>query len=180
MRDDGVNGAGFHYSREERLRMGGHDPEETRSSSIWGNRTLLIIFLDVILILIIFGVANVVLPLFSGRTTIDGNLFRIRGVQVEETILATLVVVRESADPPQGPGIFTVRFGLEGADGKLHSLSDRISDSAPVAPEERRVVRHEIHPETLPSEDDEVRTVVAVISYGQEEVRLSNQIVGEP
>ncbi len=176
MRDDQPTGEGFHYSREERLSRGGRDPEETGKGGIWGNRTLLIIFLDVILIFIIFGAANLLFPIFGSRTTIDGNLFRLRGVEVEESVLMTLVVLRQSAGQPEHAGIFEVRFSLEDDSGHEEAVSEWISDTPPFAPEERRVVRFEV---SVEEQGRRWETVVATIRYGDREVRLASKIIGE-
>ncbi len=177
MRDEQPSGEGFHYSREERLRRGGRDPEEAGSGGIWSNRTLLIIFLDVILVFILFGAANLLFPIFGSRTTIDGNLFRLRGVEVEDSVLLTLVVVRQAADPPEDSGIFQVRFALEEQSGGEETVSDWISDVPPVSPEERRVVRFEVPVE---GQDPRWETAVATVRYGDRELRLASKIIGEP
>ncbi|MFP4431097.1 MAG: hypothetical protein ACLFPV_07610 [Spirochaetaceae bacterium] len=177
MRDDPSSGDGYYYSREERLRRGGKEPGPTGKGGIFRNRTLLIIFLDVVLIFIIFGAANVLFPIFGSRSTIEGNLFRLRGVEVEDTVLMTLVVLRQSPDPPGESGVFQVRFALEDGTGRVEEVSEWISDAAPTVPEERRVVRFE-----APVETDVRRweTAVATIRYEDREVRLASRIIGEP
>jgi hypothetical protein len=169
------SGNGFHYSREERLRMGGREPEERKPGGIFRNRTLLIILLDVIFIFIIFGAANLLFPIFGSRTTIDGNLFRLRGVEVEESILFTLMVERQTSEPPEGESIFQVRFSLESEEGRREEVSDWISDVAPTAPEERRVVRYE----APVGQDSAWETAVATVRLGDEELRLATRIIGE-
>lgn len=169
------SGSGFHYSREDRLRMGGREPGEAKSGGLFRNRTLLIILLDVILIFIIFGAANLLFPIFGSRTTIDGNLFRLRGVEVEARILFTLMVERQSSEPPEEESIFQVRFSLENEAGRSEAVSDWLSDVAPGAPEERRVVRFE-----APVEEDAAwETAVATVRLGDEELRLATRIIGE-
>ena len=156
------------------------EQESGRSPSIWRNRTLLIIFLDLVLVLIIFGVANLVLPIFGSRTTIDGNLFRLRGVEVEGAVLATLVVQRESDEPPEGPAIFSVRFALQEGREELVELSPWISDVVPTVPEERRVVRHEIVLPSYTPQENPFDTVVAQLRYGDRELRIARRIITEP
>jgi hypothetical protein len=177
MRDDPPSGDGYHYSREERLRRGGRDPEPIGRGGIFRNRTLLIIFLDVVLIFIIFGAANLLFPIFGSRSTIEGNLFRLRGVEVEDTVLMTLVVLRQSQDPPRESGVFEVRFALEDETGRVEEVSGWISDAAPTVPEERRVVRFE-----APLEAGRRRweTAVATVRYEDREVRLASRIIEEP
>jgi hypothetical protein len=177
MSDNPPSGDGYHYSREDRLRRGGREPEAGEKGGIFRNRTLLIIFLDVILIFIIFGAANLLFPIFGSRSTIEGNLFRLRGVEVENSVLLTLVVLRQSEDPPRESGVFEVRFALEDDAGRVEEVSEWISDAAPTVPSERRVVRFE-----APVEGEQRRweTAVATVRYQEREVRLASRIIEEP
>ena len=170
------SGSGFHYSRDERLRMGGRElGEKTKTGGIFRNRTLLIILLDVIFIFIIFGAAYLLFPIFGSRTTIDGNLFRLRGVEIEEDILFTLMVERQTAEPPEEESIFQVRFSLESEGGRREEVSGWISDVAPTAPDERRIVRFE----APAAEGTTWETAVATVRLGEEELRLATRIIGE-
>lgn len=177
MRDNPPSGDGYHYSREERLRRGGREPEPTEKGGLFRNRTLLIIFLDVVLIFIIFGAATLLLPVFGSRSTIEGNLFRLRGVEVENVVLMTLVVLRQGEEPPRESGIFEVRFALEDQTGRVQEVSGWVADVLPTVPGERRVLRFE-----APVENDEAswETAVATVRYAGREVRLASKIIDEP
>lgn len=177
MRDDLPSGEGYHYSREERLHRGGREPEASEKGGIFRNRTLLIIFLDVVLIFIIFGAANLLFPIFGSRSTIEGNLFRLRGVEVEDSVLLTLVVLRQSEEPPAGSGVFEVRFALEDDAGRVEEVSGWISDAAPTVPKERRVVRFEA---SVEGDQGRWETAVATVRYEDREVRLASGIIEEP
>ncbi len=99
----------FHYNRDERLEMAGRRPKfDTRGSIFRRNRSLLIILLDVLLLLIVFGVWWAFLRTPEDSVARDGYRFELAALAVGEETVATLTITNrgDSLDAP----LFDVEF----------------------------------------------------------------------
>lgn len=107
MRDDGRR---EYYGRgpvEARRRM--EEAPTRRGGLFGGNRSLMIIFIDVMVILIIYGIYVTFLAGPTSTRTIDGYSFSFSASRLESTALATLRISAGDEGAAEDP-IVTVRF----------------------------------------------------------------------
>jgi hypothetical protein len=104
---------GYHYSRRDRLSMATAPRFRDSGGGIFRrNRTLLIIFLDLVIILILGVILVRFLYARVNRADLEGYNVVLRGVRTEEVILATLTIKR-TASSDTGQRTVFVRFSLE-------------------------------------------------------------------
>lgn len=107
MRGDGRSEYYGRGPEEARRRM--EESPTKRGGLFAGNRSLLIIFIDVMVILIIYGIYITFLAGPTSSRTIDGYRFSFSASRLESTALATLRITASDEAPAEDP-IVTVRF----------------------------------------------------------------------
>lgn len=107
MRDDGRREYYGRGPEEVRRRM--EETPERRGGMFAGNRSLLIIFIDIVIILIIYGLYVTFLAGPTSVRTIDGYRFSLSASRLESTVLATLRISAGEGAEADDP-IVTVRF----------------------------------------------------------------------
>lgn len=85
------------------------DVPAKRGGPFAGNRSLLIIFIDVMIVLIIYGIYVMFLAGPTSTRTIDGYQFSFSASRLDATALATLRITAREDAVPEDP-IVTVRF----------------------------------------------------------------------
>jgi hypothetical protein len=89
---------GYHYSRQDRFSMATAPRFRVKGGGIFrGNRTLLIILLDLVVV-VILGVFLVrFLYARVNRAELEGYSVKLRGVRTEEVVLATITITNTTA-----------------------------------------------------------------------------------
>ncbi len=114
MRDDGRREYYGRGPEEVRRRM--EEVPARRGGMFAGNRSLLIIFIDIVIILIIYGLYVTFLAGPTSVRTIDGYRFSLSASPLESSALATLRISAGEAAEAEDP-IVTVRF-RDAGDGR--------------------------------------------------------------
>lgn len=108
-------GSGFHYNRDERVgkREFRSEGERTKGKVFARNRSLLIILLDIVLVLVIFGLYRFILVPRLATTNYEGYELRLRAFEFEDEILVSLRVRAgaEEPNPVEAELIFQVAPG---------------------------------------------------------------------
>lgn len=170
----------FHYDREERYRYLSPDiAHRTKKGIFKGNRGLLILLIDILLILLLYFILN---PLLQGRASSSefmGYEVRLRAFSYEEEVFISLRFVAEEpeetadsrgdAEPAagetsEGP-LVRVMFSLEG-DGRVIEETDIL----PVRAGAERVLRARLIPERR------AESARAEVSIGGETISLETDI----
>ncbi|RKX77343.1 MAG: hypothetical protein DRP87_09445 [Spirochaetes bacterium] len=164
----------FHYNREERMkRLSSEIKYGTRKGGILkGNRSLIILLLDVLLIIIIYVIIN----FFTGaeRTpVVDGYSFSFRGFLFEEEANLSLKITRvedfESTENElTDDNLVEVVFSAEGK-----NIEQRIVELLPERKGETRIVRGKLNIQTSDI------LIYADISFNNRNLRLSTTIKPE-
>jgi len=114
-----------------------------------GNRSLLIIFIDVMVILIIYGIYVMFLAGPTSTRTIDGYRFSFSASRLDSTALATLRITARDDAAAEDP-IVTVRFrdvaggDVAGGDGAADEDGATVKDVLPQREGQERVFRRRI------------------------------------
>lgn len=124
MRDDGRRQYYGRGPEEVRRRM--EEVPARRGGMFAGNRSLLIIFIDIVIILIIYGLYVTFLAGPTSVRTIDGYRFSLSASPLESSALATLRISAGEAAEAEDP-IVTVRF-RDAGDGR-GDADDRREDA---------------------------------------------------
>ena len=110
--------------------------EKPRPKGLFGgNRSLTIIFIDVLVILVIFAIYTFFLAGPTSSRTVDGYLFSVSARRLDGTALATLRVEAASDVPPPEDPIISVMF--PGTD-------ETVKDVLPEAEGPERVFQREV------------------------------------
>ncbi len=161
----------FHYNREERHRyLSPEITNRTKKKGIFkGNRGLIILLIDVLLILLLYFILN---PLLQGRASSSdfmGYEVRLRAFFYEDEVFISLRFTAE--DPteaaegaPAGPPT-RVLFSLEGGETVVEE-----TDILPVGEGDERVVRTRMTPTGKPE------SARAEVSIGEETIVLETDI----
>lgn len=147
----------FHSSREERL-AGREQPEKVNGGVFAGNRSLLIIMLDVLLVLLMF----VIYLLFFGPEAgvrVEGFRIEGSGFAFGEDLYLTVTIEAAEAIPAASGEATLVR--VEFADGTS------VTDVLPTDPDFPVSVRHVFPAGALPSPADPENASVSVYLLGR-------------
>jgi hypothetical protein len=142
-----------------------------RGGLFGGNRSLMIIFIDVMVILIIYGIYVTFLAGPTSTRTIDGYSFSFSASRLESTALATLRISARDEDAADDP-IVTVRFrdvAAGDAGGDDGAGDDRVGD-------DRATVK-----DVLPERDGQERVFRrrVTVREGQELIKVDVEALGE-
>jgi len=102
----------FHYNREERLSMS-PDLENAGQRKGWlrGNRSLIILFIDIFVIVILFTVIYPFITNNAGAVRMDGYSAALKAFRYDNTIFVSLKVVEVQKEHAAVPGTaFRARF----------------------------------------------------------------------
>lgn len=123
----------FHYNREERLERGGRASASKRKGGIFRrNRALTIVLLDILILLIVFGIWWGFLRTPTDTLSLGDYLFELSAGADDGSTYATLTVRNTGSD--RSSALFTANFSAEGEEG----IEDR--DILPI-PGDVRVMR---------------------------------------
>ena len=142
-----------YYGRgPEEVRRRMEEAPTRRGGLFAGNRSLLIIFIDVMVILIIYGIYVMFLAGPTSTRTIDGYRFSLSASRLDSTALATLRITARDDASAEDP-IVTVRFrdvaggdaGSDaGGDGAADEDGATVKDVLPQREGQERVFRRRI------------------------------------
>jgi hypothetical protein len=145
----------YHYDRYEREGSAARNLGKPRKSGILkGNRSLLVLLLDVILILVILAVFRFVIPLFAGQTALGGYSISLKGFIYDNQIYATLKIHKKIGEESRTPDTNIVEVTFKTADGENEL---QVSDLLPLHSEQDRFIR-----EVLPYKGQATRLSVKV------------------
>ena len=112
----------FHYNRDERLSMINAPKLNVKSKGLLrGNRSLLILLLDVLLICIIVVAINLVDFGSSEKKQVSGYSFLLRGFPYKDVVLVTLAVKKVSENTDLIEDLVSVKFFLEEEDSVTYN-----------------------------------------------------------
>lgn len=104
----------FHYDRRERLSMLSAPKSNNKSRGLLrGNRSLLILLLDILLICIIVVILNLFDLGSTERRQVSGYSFHLRAFPYEDVVLVTLAVKKTSDETDIREDPISVRFLLD-------------------------------------------------------------------
>ena len=169
MRD---NGRREYYGRgPEEVRRRMEEAPERRGGMFAGNRSLLIIFIDIVIILIIYGLYVTFLAGPTSVRTIDGYRFSLSASSLESSALATLRISAGEGAEADDP-IVTVRF-RDAGDG-----ARRDADDGGAAPGDGSTVEVK---DVLPEREGQERVFRRRVTLGedQELIRVEVDALGE-
>jgi hypothetical protein len=130
---------GYHYSRGERLSRPGAPQFRQRGGGIFRrNRTLLIILLDLVIVMILGLFLVRFLYARVNRAELEGYGAMLRGVLMEEVVLATVAITNKEAVSGARPEVF-VRFSLVRNPGEGEAIF--VSGQAPPERGGERILR---------------------------------------
>jgi len=156
---------GYHYNRQERLAAASAPRYPARGSGIFrGNRVLLIILLDLVIVLILGLFLTRFLYARVNRADLEGYSIVLRGARLEQVVLATLTVTNRRA----GNGVeqtLYVRFSLTRNPGEGESIY--VSWPAP-----REAGRERVFRATVPVSESS-RVLYAELRIGDSLERVS-------
>jgi hypothetical protein len=156
----------FHYNREDRFKLAGKRYGEPSEQGFFVRyRSLLIVFLDIVLVSIIFLVFFVFLRPDPATAEMEGYRFRLRAVMLANDIWIT-VSVDAVSEITMGETIFTVNDGIEET---ITELLPRENASTRYVRIQRSVGENE----PVPSE------VTVQIGVGEKEVTLTAPVQDE-
>ncbi|MFO7780137.1 MAG: hypothetical protein R6W94_00765 [Spirochaetia bacterium] len=160
MRDDGRREYYGRGPEEAHRRM---EEAPTRRGGLFaGNRSLLIIFIDVMVILVIYGIYITFLAGPTSTRTIDGYRFTFSASRLEATALATLRITARDEAATEDP-IVTVRFrDVTADDGGGGDDGATVKDVLPERDGQERVFRRRI-----------------AVGEGQELIKVDVEALGE-
>ena len=175
MRD---NGRREYYGRgPEEVRRRMEEAPERRGGMFAGNRSLLIIFIDIVIILIIYGLYVTFLAGPTSVRTIDGYRFSLSASSLESSALATLRISAGEGAEPDDP-IVTVRF-RDAGDGREDADDGREdADDGGAAPGDGSTVEVK---DVLPEREGQERVFRRRVTLGedQELIRVEVEALGE-
>ena len=117
----GQQPSGYHYSRRERLEAASAPRYPARGGGIFrGNRTLLIILLDLIIVLILGLLLMRFLYARVNKAELEGYSVELRAVRLEQVVLATLTVTNRRAESAAEQTLYA-RFSLKRNPGEEES-----------------------------------------------------------
>lgn len=144
------NGYTLHYDREERLKTLSPDiVNRERHGFLKGNRSLIILFIDVFLIIIIAFVLYPLLIEFSSKTRIEDWFIKIKAFEYEDNIYTTLLVIRKNEKVTSSGNLFKINYTINGNEkGELEEVLPDLKD------EEKNIrniinIDEDIGPQTL-------------------------------
>ena len=153
----------YHYNRKEREVSAARNLGKPQKSGILkGNRSLLVLLLDVVLILIIMAVFRFVIPLFAGQTALGGYSLSLSGFIYDDQIYGTLKVHKKAGDQTGPADINIVEIVFKTADSEDGLL---VSDLLPVDSEKDRFIR-----EVLPNKGQATRLTAEVSIDGMKKI----------
>lgn len=103
------NDDSFHYKREDRLKGASEevrslaDENRPRGNVFRRNRGLVIVLLDIIIILILFGIYYFFLRPSAGSKTVAGFDFELEAVYFDNDILLAVSIIRTESADSDGP-----------------------------------------------------------------------------
>jgi hypothetical protein len=160
----------FHSSREERLALAGAPlgERDRRFGLFRRNRTLLIVFVDILLFLTLAVLLVRFLYSQTPRGRLEGCAVSLRGLVYGEVVYATLTVNRERSQAAPGDGRIHVRLALspDAQDADVQFLSA----SLPEAGGPELVLRGTL---TAGAGPRKARTLYAEVRIGESSRRLS-------
>lgn len=167
----------FHSSREERLGLAGAPRSDLaqRYGVFRRNRTLLIVFVDVLLFLIVAVFLVRFLYAQTPRARLEGYAVQLRGLSYGEVVYATLTVSPAGGPGSLGDGRAYVRLAL--AARAPETDAQFVSAQLPGADGPETVLRT-----ALPVQEgrDAPRTLYAEVRIGDSIRRLSASLVPAP
>lgn len=125
MSDEGGNGGlTYHYSRSDRLKMGGHDLEAPKKKgSIFNrNRSLAIVLIDIALIVVIYIIFSLVFNTEPTSESYGGYNFSLRAVAFADEVLCTVRVTQQEPEEGVAGVPATVRFSSGGGSAETIDL----------------------------------------------------------
>ena len=179
MRD---NGRREYYGRgPEEVRRRMEEAPERRGGMFAGNRSLLIIFIDIVIILIIYGLYVTFLAGPTSVRTIDGYRFSLSASSLESSALATLRISAGEGAEADDP-IVTVRFRDAGDAGVGRGAANDgrrdAEDGRAAAPGDGSTVEVK---DVLPEREGQERVFRRRVTLGedQELIRVEVDALGE-
>lgn len=160
----------FHYSREERYRyLSPEIANPTKKKGIFkGNRGLIILLVDILLILLLYFILNPLLQRYASNTDFMGYEVRLGAFSYEEEVFISLrFLAEEPAETASGAEGTLVRvlFSLEGSDAVVEE-----TDLLPPRKGAERIIRTRITSQGTPE------SASAEVSIGDKTITLKTDI----
>ena len=160
--NDNGGGLHYHYDREERL---AHRPDRWEPSGgiFKRNRSLTIILIDVLIVLMLFGIFRLFVFGGDGPPQLRGYTVDLDVLDTSQGVLA-IVTLQAGEDPEESSGIVTVRFRPAGGEAV------EVKDLVPEPGERRRI--SELFPGGTPS-------VTATVEIDEDLLELEGSVESE-
>ncbi|MFP4329803.1 MAG: hypothetical protein ACLFP6_03705 [Spirochaetaceae bacterium] len=172
LRDDPERGLSYHYDRGEREALRRKPiPDHRGSRPFRGNRSLIILTIDVLIVLILGGIYFVFLRGDPGSVTLDGYQFQLRARSFEDGVLISLTVRAEEIRALAGEP-FRIRL----LEPEPRRLSGELSEDSPLSRDADRLLQGEWLYDLLPEEEGDERSVQLFVPAGAGEEEWSVEV----
>lgn len=157
----------FHYSRSDRLELGGSDREETRRGGVFRrNRSLTIVLIDIMIIIVIYVLFAFVFNAQPRNESYAGYDFSLRAVAFANEVLCTLTVSRNDPTDEVVGRPAAVRF-------ESGAAQETVLDLLPSGNRRQRIFRARLPKEQSSGE------VAVTVTIGEHQFKLESTVEEE-